>query len=127
LSFWKLNKDLSTCVKFFICASLDIFLKCNKFLNLTALDQNTSKIVASHALPLTYNDIYFLTREWTKMHNVINYAATNGLLDFDKMNAIGTNGRVLMLLMKDILKCSNGRARMDQDTCSWAAVLQLVR
>jgi hypothetical protein len=38
-----------------------------------------------------------------------------------KMDARGTNGRVLMLPKNDILKCSDGREKMDEWTCANAA------
>jgi hypothetical protein len=63
-------------------------LEMQQFLTLVgqALDPDTSKIVASYALPelLTSNDVHFLTGEWTKINDVINYAVTNGLLDLIK-------------------------------------------
>jgi hypothetical protein len=49
-----------------------------QFLNLVGktLDQNTIEIGASYAFSGP-DDVYFLTGEWTKIHNVIDYAATN--------------------------------------------------
>jgi hypothetical protein len=59
-----------------------------QFLNMAGktLDPDTSKIVASYAFPetLVSDDVYFLTGEWTRINNVIDYAAANGLLDVIK-------------------------------------------
>jgi hypothetical protein len=108
---------------FYVCVFRFIF-EMQQFLNLVGkmLDQNTSKIVASYALPepLTSNDIYFLTGEWTKIHNVIGYAAKNGSLDLIKW-AHKNGGQ----WNKDTCKCAAAKGHLEvlrwahENGCPW--------
>jgi hypothetical protein len=52
------------------------------------LTPDTSKIISSYALPetLTFNDVYFLTREWTKINNVNDFSKV--LFKFFNKNSI---------------------------------------